>query len=53
MYGTGEREARIILSAQPNFGLFFVGDYVDEVGAGCTLENPAQLIVFSWVMAKT
>jgi hypothetical protein len=47
MYGTGEKEARIILSAHRNFGLFFVDDYVDEVEAGCTLENPEQLIVFS------
>ena len=53
MCGTGEKEARIILSAHRNFGLFFVGDYVAEVEAGDALENPGQLIVFSWVMAKT
>jgi hypothetical protein len=53
MDGTGEKEARIILSAHRNIGLFFVGDYVDETKAGETLDNPEQLIVFSWVMTKT
>jgi hypothetical protein len=53
MYGTGEKEARIILSAHRNFGLFFVGDYVVEMKAGDRLENPEELIVFSWVMTKT
>jgi hypothetical protein len=53
MYGTGEKEARIILSTHRNFGLFFVGDYFDETKSGDTLENCEQLIVFSWVMTKT
>jgi len=53
MYGTGEKEARIILSAHRNFGLFFVGDWFDETKAGDTPESPEQLIVFSWVMTKT
>ena len=53
MCGTGEKEARIILSAHRNFGLFFVGGYVDQMMAGDALEDPEQLIVFSWVMTKT
>jgi hypothetical protein len=53
MYGTGVKEARIILSAHRKFGLFFASDYVDEVEAGDTLENPVKLIVFSWVITKT
>jgi hypothetical protein len=46
MYGTGVKEARIILRAHRKFGLFFAGDYVDEMDAGDALENPEQLIVF-------
>jgi len=46
MYRTGVKEARIILSAPRNFGLFFLGDYVDEMKAGDTPENSEQLIVF-------
>jgi hypothetical protein len=53
MYGTGEKEARIILSARRNFGLFFLGEYVAEMKAGDMPDNPEQLIVFSWVMTKT
>jgi hypothetical protein len=46
MYDTGVKEARIILRAHRKFGLFFAGDYVDEMEAGDTRGDPEQLIVF-------
>jgi hypothetical protein len=46
MYGTGVKEARIIWRAHRKFGLFFAGDYADEMEAGDTRVNPEQLIVF-------